>query len=632
VRKLTTKNAIKILPFLLFLEGLSALLLLFRIPSEQESVTLLGFSLSRLLFGVGFGIVLILLLVLFLAMNLNAVWIQGIINRGEKYLSTREGLLFTILVLSSFILAGVAIIILFNSPVGRIFGPLSFVYERSSSILYWVTIACIQCLLVLFMKTHNIWHQVGFFDPSFIARYLVIFIIIVLVLLHWTIILLQLPIFSDIIKYWWMRYEPKEFICRDLWIICAFLAAIVIARCIMRFPKRWLIHLLSIIALGYLLQVGFGYIDGGGYEVLRQKLVGSNHNRYAINAVPDLSYIRAIRLYEERYADDRILSTKPPGSLIFYISMEKLANIGSDANDPQQRYLNLVDFVSYTFPLVATLCVPVIFLLGKRIISVKWSLFSSLIYVLTPSFLLIQLQLDQFLYPLIFTLGIYVFQIVISSRKMIFAFGMGVLLYLILFLSFSLIPIVAFLIAYLCIKLLFGELKNRRIDALRQLLFITLGFFLSHVLFRIYLDYDFLTRYVKAIEYHRMMKLFEPGLPQILSAMVQNNLEFAMWTGIPMIFLSLSRFLRSVIHLLKNNLSDVDFMVIAFVLMLIGLNLFGQTRGEVGHIWMFMLPMLSIFSIDEVKHLGKEKNWAVQFFIIAQLFTSYLIFKFQDFF
>jgi hypothetical protein len=62
------------------------------------------------------------------------------------------------------------------------------------------------------------------------------------------------------------------------------------------------------------------------------------------------------------------------------------------------------------------------------------------------------------------------------------------------------------------------------------------------------------------------------------------------------------------------------------------LNLFGQTHGEVGRLWIFMTPLIALFAASELAALFKcERSAFTYFFITAQLATTLIVFLAHDF-
>ena len=174
--------------------------------------------------------------------------------------------------------------------------------------------------------------------------------------------------------------------------------------------------------------------------------------------------------------------------------------------------------------------------------------------------------------------------------------------------------------------------KSDRLIVVKLLVFTVLGFGLTHVIFLFGLQYNFFARYLDAMAHHRLEKDYESGLGWLVYAFIINNLEFLLWSGIPVVFLAISRVIRAGNHFIKRTTNNLDLLTISFAGTFIAINLFGQTRGEAGRIWMFMLPLVSLLAADESVTISGRRRNGVLILITIQLIATYLIFKFQYYF
>jgi hypothetical protein len=623
-------RAFRSLLWLLAIEALPALLLLFRVPSESADAVLFGYALPRLLLGAGFGVLTLGLIVLAGIVSAEIGPGQRVWRAWRLCLSSRTHSQRLILTLFYAELCAGMFTVLLLSPAARHFGPLEYAADRSISILIWFNLALIQTFTLVLVQTHPFWREPDFLRSVSTLRYGSFALLGALTILHWIMMLFRLPWFTDL-PLWWMRYVPKTLNARDLLILPALLAAILLLRSCMYEAHRPR-NLILLIAFGYLLQVGLGFIDGGGFESLRVKLVESNHNRYALNAVPNLSVVNAITEYETRHGEDPILCTKPPGGLVVYILMEKTANLGTGVENHRLRYNNLTAFAAAVFPLFATMTVIPLHGVSRRLLPRGSAHIPALLFLVTPSVLIIQLQLDQFLYPLLFISGTWITIIALQDENRAAAFTAGLFAYVTLFISFSLLPLLAMqggLYAFGLLRL--GGSRARR-GWFRASLLTLGGFMLTHLTFLWAFDYNMLSRFGAAMDCHRGLKLFQPGVGQVSDAFILNNLEYLLWTGVALVGLGVLRIGRSVWHAAQRRLNPLDGLALAFGAMLIGLNLFGQTRGEVGRIWIFLTPIFTLLAVDELSEQQAGNARAFTLLLVVQLLTSYGVFKFMDFF
>lgn len=359
----------------------------------------------------------------------------------------------------------------------------------------------------------------------------------------------------------------------------------------------------------------------------------STQDRFAVEAAQGLDFFEVARQYEERYGKDGFLATKPPGALSLFIFFDKIARISNPLDNLEQRYQNLTTFASYAFPLLSLLIVVPLYLLSKEFSKADVALIAPLIMILTPNFILMHLQLDQFIYPLLFVIGILLTWKSVSNQSPTTAFISGIWMYLSIFISFSLLPLIT--MGLLIILMSFFIEKDKRHSIIKNisvLISTCAGFLFSIVIFYLALGYDPIIRYQNAIAHHRTGKLFQPGLGQISIAIAQNNLEFLFWIGAPLFLLTISRFIRSGKQIIRGKGTNFDILSISFLITLIALNLFGQTRGEVGRIWLFLVPMFALLAADEFGIIIKRRFTSLSALGLSQLLTTYFLFKFYSFF
>lgn len=624
-------KAIRFYFLLLMLEGIPALILLFQIPSEERNAALWGFSTSRITLGF-FVLVSLGILGYFTIKSLvNTPWTKEIGARIEQFTGEDDRLRLVLITLFCLSLTSIIIIAVLSSPVRNYFGSFRYIFERSKSVIVWATLAILQTLGFLLTSSYPVWRKDRFFTNGKAMLYFLLLIIGITTILHWSTIILH-DAFLNALPYWWMRFVPMSFTNRHLIFVVVFLGYIASVVFILQHPQKALRNIILLVAIGYSMQVSFGVIDGGGFESLRAKLVHSNHNRYAEFAVKDRDTKLAISQYEDIYGEDRVLSTKPPGGLIFYRVLERFANLGESNADVHQCYVQLTQLVSYLFPFIASLNVVVLFALSAGYFKDKETYLPSILFLVFPNFLLVQLQLDQAIYPLLFIIGVYFQWITIKKRSLKCAFTTGVFLYFVIFFSFSLIPLLALLMIWMLLIFINGKSKSDRLIVVKLLVFTVLGFGLTHVIFFYGLQYNFIARYLDAMAHHRLEKDYEPGLGWMVYAFLINNLEFLLWSGIPVVLLAISRVIRAGNNLIKRRTNNLDLLSLSFAGTFIAVTLFGQTRGEVGRIWMFMLPVVSLLAANELVTISGRRKNGVLLLIAIQLITTYLIFKFQYYF
>ncbi|HEY43818.1 MAG TPA: hypothetical protein G4O11_07535 [Anaerolineae bacterium] len=620
------KHLMQVLLILTTIEGIPAFILLFRIHSDRDSAFLFGFSPERIVLG---GIALLLLLLLtYLSVKsfTNHSWFEDILFTLEEYIQKSDRIAISMLIIAYITILGVLIELIFALPLGEYFGSLRAVYDRSFSIIRWGTLATAQTLAFIFVAYHSIREKVKTFTTRMILRYLWGLVIVSFTLLHILILVLRESVLFHF-PYWWGWFNVQPFSLRDLLFLGLIFFALWVVGRMKTFSIKGYRHLILILVLGYVTQVSFAFIRGGSFDSLQTPLYQSNQVRYLVNAGPNLNLSRAIVKYEERYGTDETLRTKPPGALVFYIFMEKISNLSDPRASYEERRENLVRFATLTFPVFSLLGLCVLYLLGREFLEKHESWTPSLILSLVPCFALQTLLLDQFLYPLLFMIGIFLAWKTVTSESFWIGMLSGGFIYVSVFTSFSLIALLAMTFTLLGLRMW----KQRKHGVSKRLFYVSAGVaisvILTGVLFYIGFGYDPFLRYSKALAVHRSVKLLQPDLQQVFLAVVQNNLEFVFWVGAPIFLLAISRWLRAGMRLLKERMRDIDLVAISFFVTYFLLNLLGQTRGEVGRLWIFLVPGFILLAIDELKYIFGFNIKIIKVGTAVQLITAYLLLK-----
>jgi hypothetical protein len=478
-----------------------------------------------------------------------------------------------------------------------------------------------------------------------VVKTIILLLVITITLSHWFILALQANIFTRIPGWYW-EVTPKPFSSRDFYFLILLFLVISSTIYIQRKPKKHTLSLILLVMLGWLLQIGFGFIEGQGVESLRLKYAGSWHKSHAMNAsVNNVDLINTIRQYETLHGQYLFQKTKPPGTLSIYIVLRYFTDWLIPQSDLEGRFFVLTTFIAYVFPLLAMLVIPLLVRLGKMFEEASINSYG-LIYILMPNVILIPLFLDQALYPLLFIIGAYLGIETGKRQSFLLAVLDGALLYFLSFLSFSMLPLLPFTFFYLGIVFLFNRNKQTFLQTLKIMAGILIGIILLFTLFSLCLNYNAITRYQNAMDKVRTVDFLEKvgappsesinntssflSLDKITSALFINNLEYATAVGFPIFFL----FIAQSILVIKNSIVQKptarDIILLTFFLTYIAMNIFAPIRGEVARLWLFWAPMFSLFAATAIDSFFIQKERVYIVLNILQLFTIYLTYKFQD--
>lgn len=138
-------------------------------------------------------------------------------------------------------------------------------------------------------------------------------------------------------------------------------------------------------------------------------------------------------------------------------------------------------------------------------------------------------------------------------------------------------------------------------------------------------------RYQKAFELHRLIMGTNASLLNLFENSLVNNMEFLIWSGVPLIILIIAAFIRSCRSVQRGEITRKNILTIAFGLTYLGLNIFGQTRGEVGRLWIFLIPVVAIVASDEAFTLSSNPKRGILFVLLLQLISSSFMFLNLDF-
>lgn len=462
------------------------------------------------------------------------------------------------------------------------------------------------------------------------ARAALIAIMISAAVFHWAVLLLRLKTFLAIRGWKWYFHDKPLGTETGLFALWAALV-IGLSLLILTQPRAAGRNLLILLLLGYSGQVLFGSLEGQGFESLRLKYADSVFSAYAKAAAAEPELLRSLIEYETLYGQDGYLATKPPGLLLPYLAAQKITQLIWPAPTAALRFVHLTTFIAYTFPLLATLALAALFRLAQTL-GEKDAMLPAFLLLVCPNWLLIPLFLDQALFPLLFLLALLVLLRALQQQSLWLAFLSGFLTYIAIYFSFSLLPLLLLAVSWVAIDYWIHRQTTGARQTLWLLIGIGLGLLTAYGLFRFTLNYDIFYRYDVALSRHRLIKEFQPGWQQIASAALLNNAEQSTWSGLPLIICFLAASAGTLMRFIRRRAVRRDGLLAAFWITYAGVNLLGQTIGEVQRLWLFMLPLITLYAAPQAAGLFQRKATGVILIVILQLITALLIFRFQDFY
>lgn len=494
-------------------------------------------------------------------------------------------------------------------------GPTN-IYLFSSRLLpplVWAALALLQMLALLVVLYRREFLDPAQWKASAVGPALFCGLVGSLMALEWLILAFRMPVLGVIPGWLWgldtrtLSAYAAPLLLVGLGIL---LGAVVL---VIRSPRSLARNLLMLLAVGWLLQIGFGFASGGGFESIRMKYAGSLHRSYLNAAIDYQGDIPAlIQNYEERYGQAKFfMRTKPPGVLVFYEIFERLAYWIRPQPSSAQRFLWATQFMAYVLPPISMLIVLGLAWFNRRFAQIEPAWLPSLLILLVPGFILLPLFLDQVLYPLVFLIGAGLIFLTMIQRAPWLGVIAGLYIYCAIFLSFSMLPLLPLMLVALVLQGWNSRLREGILPSAKVLLGLALGLVVAFVFFRWVLGYDVIYRFQTAMAqvnyddyYVKVGKIEDYGAPislserigQIGEAIVFNNLEFGSAVGFPIFGLFFVGAAASLAALLKRCGNTADLALGSLFLTYVAMNLYGQSRGEVTRLWLFWTPMVVLLA------------------------------------
>ena len=614
-------------------------------PSEQTQAIWLGFSPLRLMMLTFCTLLLIVCFICLWKSWSSDSWIESVRCKIEPFLLKDQNLITISFWLFIFVTAGFILPFLYNSLASlivnhafafftydyvlnatRILEMTKTIFLRAWPFYVWLWLCLAFSLAFILMQFSSQFHQKELYRGSVIPHNLCIFVILLTTILHWIILYFRLDFFQMLPHWFWKFYDKPT---QRLWLIpLGLVLSLLAAWLILKFPRRKSIGLLLLFMLGLVFQYGFGWAEGNG-DLLR---IYRDRGRiiYSQRVCEGVSVADILFHYEDVAQGEMTLNTKPPGTLLVYAVARDFSQLATPAVDFKACYQQLTSFIVVVFPVLALLVLGVLYGLGRNLLGEDNALLVPLCYLFFPNFALIPLELDQVLFPLLFTVGLYCTLKAIQKNSIAWSAFAGMFSFLGLYFSFAFLPL-----PFLCAAwLIFNAWQNRRStswqSSVRLLGSMAAGFLILLLLFGFFFQYDILLRYSQAMAEHRQAKEFGNNLQQILEALLLNNTEFTTWIGLPFTVLIVSSFFNNFRVFLRRTSSVLAPFFAAYVSMAILLNIAGQTRSEVARLWLFLLPSLSLLIAAELRFMDRHKTAKIMAVLFLQFLTTCLIFKLQS--
>ena len=439
--------------------------------------------------------------------------------------------------------------------------------------------------------------------------------------------ILGVPIFQ-LLPHWFWSLRPKEL--GNWWVLIPVAAILLLAlRQIFSSPARKTRNLVFLIMAGTLVQYGMATMDGNALDGLRQRLLDTGHGGFPRVVSDQIVLSRVIGGYDEMLAAGELadypFGTKPPGMLVFFVLCQRLADMLPVYGTKLEQ---IATFATLLFPVLTYLALVPLFLVCQQYVDTKEAWVPGCLFIALPNLTLMNMHMDQFLLP---QLGLwFTLALIVAHRRGSALVGVlsGVLLYVCLFVSFSLIALVALIPAVLIVR------GTSRSSAAGTIVYLTLGFAGSYGLFYALADYSALERFSAAVGRHSQWKVGTWGVLNVVYFAILNTVEFALWCGVPVAVLCGNELYRSARSMwTTKGVAEEGTLGVALLVAGVFLLILGRTVGETGRLWMFLAPLVVFCAGATLNRLMPHRILAgTGATIVLQMAVILTLKRHQDFF
>jgi hypothetical protein len=451
---------------------------------------------------------------------------------------------------------------------------------------------------------------------------------ILLSLAFWIILIFQMPVLQGLEHWFWPLNTLED--PQYGWIIPILILNFAVLAIVTKFPKGIILNLMLLILVGYATQHMFALVEGRGLDGMRDRLVNTGHADFAIDAAYPPSVTRVMRDYRTMIENGELHryphSTKPPGHFIVYILTGRLAQfIPGFHPDALER---LTTFTALFFPLLTYLPLIPLFYLARLCLPRRQAFLALILFTTAPNLNLITLHLDQVLYPFLFLLPITLYLYGRKRQNKILLLLSGLSMAGTMYISYSLIAVIA-VVGLLGLMDIWKQ-KPSFVPAIKDLVLAAVGFLVFELFLFFSFGYNLLGDYRYVMVQHQAWKVRQWTAPLTLYIGALDMLEFAIWIGWPIFLFSASWMLKSLFRWWQKGKYSLALSILISLLLLA---FFGKTVAETARLWIFLLPCLALFAVQDLFERYPKSNLRV-FTLIAglQWLSTFVIKLFQDFY
>lgn len=306
--------------WLVVFEGLLAEYFLFRIPSMGRNQTYFGYSTARIVLAGGFLLMLSCIATLALLYRAKPRVSAAVLGLSVRLMEDEVAYHCGLLLLGLSGAIGLSAVIFFGLDVLPEGNFHRAVFLRARSLVVWFTLVCLQIAGIMWLFRRFPSRNLGGYGKR-ISSPVFVGLLGYVTLIQWAILVFRIPIFTSIPNWYWHYFDrmlEHGGLILLLLLISAGVSAFVLTK---ERPSAVTIPLAMF--MGYILQVGFGFVEGQGFNALQQRLLEAGRPQYA-QVVADSDFkIEDLLSGEFEGSGDYFIRTKPPGYLLPYALLQE---------------------------------------------------------------------------------------------------------------------------------------------------------------------------------------------------------------------------------------------------------------------------------------------------------------------
>lgn len=395
-----------------------------------------------------------------------------------------------------------------------------------------------------------------------------------------------------------------------------------------------------LVFLCFLFQLSILFFSRSGITVLVNRIINPELNGYFTAALS----IKSVPYFLAHY-NDIVLTfvyhakAHPPGAILFFYYIKELltpfpllgdfaSQFSSARPDIRLMWQPLLPIEKATalagglvVPFLSALSLVPLYYAALLLYGRTVAMRSAFLYLFIPSLVFFIPINDAFLQ--LFSVTALAFMVMGLKKNTLYAFFLsGVTLFFGVFFNLSLLPLLIFFFLFFLFWMQHEKKLWSQDFFVKGLLFAG-GFFLPALLLFFFFQFNFV-QVIQTIMNH---------VPDVHTRSYRiwifyNLYDFLVFSGIPVALLVISSIKQNSKIVLKKQWQKIDFLLIAFLVMILLLNFSGSVRAETGRLWSVYIPFMILIA---TAYATKKLKFSRKIFVIFLLLQAVQILVMQEF-